>query len=220
MSYVHGESIIRIALADDDLTLQDLLPSYLDSLENCKVVMQVTNGRDLLEKLKHKPDIDLLLLNIKLPQVNGYEAARKIKQDRPEIKIVFSSAYINELVYCQLISIGVDGFILKGSATPEFRRAIFEVMRQGYYFSGFPVSINKKKLNGYGKTHKLESLITEEELRFLHLICSDKTYKTIAHEMSITRRHCDYIRESLFQKFDVSNRVELALFAYKGGVYT
>ena len=74
-------------------------------------------------------------------------------------------------------------------------------------------------MNGYGRTHRLESLVTDEELKFLHLICSDKTYKSIASEMKITKRHCDYIRESLFEKFDVSNRVELALFAYKGGIY-
>jgi two-component system invasion response regulator UvrY len=92
-------------------------------------------------------------------------------------------------------------------------------MKQGNYFSGSPVSINRKKLNGYGKTHSLESLITEEELKFLRLIGTDRTYEAIASDMAVSRRHAEYIRESLFEKFEVNNRVELALFASKGGVY-
>ena len=219
MSYVHGESIIRIALADDDLTLQDLLPAYIDSIENCKVVLQATNGKELLERLKRKPDVDLVIMDIRMPEINGYDAAKKIKQDHPGIKILFSSIYHNELVYCQLIGIGVDGFIRKGSSVSEIKRCIMEIMKNGTYFPGFPVSMNRKRINGNGKSLAHRPFISDEELKFLKLVCTDKTYDAIADEMKCPLRHTEYIRQGLFDKFEVRNRVELALFAYKGGVY-
>ena len=77
MSYVHGESIIRIALADDDLTLQDLLPPYIDSIENCKVVLKATTGKDLLDKLKRKMDIDLVILDTRMPELSSFDAAKE-----------------------------------------------------------------------------------------------------------------------------------------------
>jgi DNA-binding NarL/FixJ family response regulator len=220
MYYGHGRALIRIAYAEDDLTLNELLGNYFDSLESCKVMLRATNGKDLLEGIKYTPEIDLIVTDIRMPGMDGYELARRVKKEHPEIKILFTSVYHNELVYCQLIRCGADGFIRKGATPAEYRKAIFELMNQGNYFSGFPVSLNRKKLNGYGKKHSLESLITDEELQFLKNVGSDKTYDAIAADMGISGRHGEYIRQSLFEKFDVRNRVELALFAYKGGVYS
>jgi DNA-binding NarL/FixJ family response regulator len=216
MPYTHGKSIIRIAFADDDLTLQDLLPAYIDNLENCKVVIQAYNGKDLLEKLNRKPDIDLVIMDIKMPEMNGIEAAKSIKEDFPEIKILFSSIFGNELTYCMLAGIGADGFIRKGASVAELRNGIFALMKTGAYFPGFPVSL-RKRLNGHKKVKK-NSLVSDEEIAFLKLICTDLTYTAIAAEMKTSIRHIDYMRQGLFEKFEVHNRVELALFAYDGGI--
>jgi YesN/AraC family two-component response regulator len=76
MDYVHGQSIIKIALAEDSELLQDLLPGFIDGMENCKVVIQAYNGRELLEKLSTKPDTSLVIMDIKMPEIDGIEAAK------------------------------------------------------------------------------------------------------------------------------------------------
>lgn len=217
MSYVHGRSIIRIAIADDDETLQDLLPGYFSSIENCKVVIQAYNGRDLLEKLKQKPDTTLVLMDIRMPEMDGIEAAKKVKADFPELKILFSSIYHNELVYCRVIGAGGDGFIRKGATVSEYKKAIFEVMKTGWFF---PNTIQKTlKPNGHTIKHSNRLLITDEEVEFLRLVGTGLTYDAIASKLNTSLRHIDYIRQGLFEKYEVKSRVELALYAYQGGLY-
>jgi DNA-binding NarL/FixJ family response regulator len=117
MPYVHGKSIIRIAIADADELLQDLLPGFIDSIENCKVVLQAFSGPELIEKLKQKPDTDLVIMDIRLPELDGIETAKKIKIQFPGIKILVFSVYQNELAFCRVIGAGCDGFIKKGSTS-------------------------------------------------------------------------------------------------------
>ncbi len=215
MPYVHGKSIIKIALADDCLLIQDLLPGYIDTIENCKVVVQANNGRELLEKLRQKPDTNLVIMDIRMPEMDGIEAARLVKSEFPEIKILFASAFTNELACCRVISAGADGFISKSSYAAEFKRAIYELMKNDYYFhDGF--SGKSIRRNGNKKKNKVD--VSDEELLFLRQACTEKTYEAIAMEMKTSSRHIDYIRQGLFEKFEVHNRVEMALFAFNGGL--
>jgi DNA-binding NarL/FixJ family response regulator len=218
MEYVHGKSIIKIAFADDDELLQDLLTPYIDSIENCKVVIQAFNGRELLEKLALKPDTNLILLDIKMPLMDGIQAAKKIKEQYPEMKILFSSIYKNEIVYYRIIDAGEDGYINKNSTAPEFKRAILNIMKSGSYFQNYSNRFN----NEIGKNIKVvfdeKNSISAEEIVFMKLVCTNKTYENIASEMHTNLRHIDYIRQGLFEKFEIHSRAELALFAYNGGI--
>lgn len=215
MDYVHGNSIITIAFADDCELLHDLLIPYIDSIDSCKVVIQAYNGKEILEKLVRKPETNLVLMDIRMPELDGIDAAKEIKLLYPNMKILFTSIYNNEIVRCRIIGAGGNGFISKNSSIQEFKRAILAVLKYGYYFQNH-ISANRKKnwksLNGQQK-------LSEEELLFLRLVCTDKTYEGIAGEMKSNIRRIDYIREGLFEKFEVHNRVELALLAYGGGIF-
>ena len=214
MDYIHGNSIITIAFADDCEVLQDLLKPHLDSIDSCKVVIQAFNGKELLEKLARKPETHLVLLDIRMPEMDGIDAAKEIKLLYPKMKILFTSIYKNEMVYCRIIAAGGDGYVNKSSSLQEFKRAIFGVMKSGYYFQDY--------VSGNGKTN-LKPLnggqqLSDEEVTFLKLACTDKTYEGIASDMKTNIRRIDYIREGLFEKFEIHSRVELALLAYKGGI--
>jgi len=216
MSYVHGKSIIKIALAEDNLLIQDLLVPYLDAIENCKVVLQAYNGKELIEKMRQKPNTELVIMDMKMPEMDGIEAARHIKSEFPETKIIFISAFTNELACCRVISTGADGFINKSSQAAEFKKAIYGVMKNAdYFYDGFSGN-SIRRVIGNGRKGKIE--LSPEELLFLKLACTEKTYQAIAIEIKNTPRHIDYIRQGLFEKFDLNNRVELALFASNGGL--
>lgn len=215
MDYVHGNSIITIAFADDCELLQNLLIPYIDSIDKCKVVLQASNGRDLLEKLARTPDTYLVLMDIRMPEMDGIDAAKEIKNLYPKMKILFTSNYNNEIVYCRIIGAGGDGYISKNSSVHDFKRAILGVMKSGFYFQDFVAGNFKKNNIPLNANHKL----SDEEITFLKLICTDKTYACIAGEMNTNKRRIDYIREGLFEKFEVHNRVELAILAYNGGIF-
>lgn len=79
MSYQHGKSIIKIAYADDNQLLQEIIPKIIDGFENCKVVMVAASGKELLAKLHNNSSVNLVLLDIKMPELDGVDAAKKNK---------------------------------------------------------------------------------------------------------------------------------------------
>lgn len=220
MPYQHGKSIIKIAFADDNQLLQEIIPKIIDGFENCKVVMVAANGKELLAKLQNNSSVNLVLLDIKMPELDGVDTAKKIKQEFPGIRVLFFSQYCNELVYKRIIAAKADGFISKDCLPSDIRKAIYTVMKAGYYIHGGFPAFFKEELNGKSISHanNNELAITDEEIEFLRLAATNMTYVAIAKQMKTSPRHIDYIREGLFQKFEIRSRVELAMFAWKGGI--
>lgn len=216
MPYVHGKSIIKIAIAEDHEMFRELVSAHIDTFENCKVVIQAYNGRDLIDKIEAKENIDLVLLDISMPVMNGYDAAIILHEKFPEIKILFCSIYDHEMAICRMIGCGGHGFIHKGAPISELKKAIYEVMKNGYSFSGLNTKIFSQ-INNF-KYRKLQ--FSKRELKFLQLICTEKTYKQIASDLELTPRQVDYLRESLFARFDVHSRTELAFSARYSGILT
>lgn len=89
MPYQHGKSIIKIAFADNNQLLQEIIPKILDGFENCKVVMVAANGKELLAKLHNDSSVNLVLLDIKMPELDGVDTAKKLKQEFPRIRVLF-----------------------------------------------------------------------------------------------------------------------------------
>lgn len=215
--YQHGKNIIQIAFADDNQLLQDLIPSLIDGFENCKVTIQAANGEELLEKLTQKSDTSLVLMDIKMPLLDGVEAAKMVKQKFPDIKILFFSIYSNELVYKRVLASGADGFLTKNCTSGDLKGAIYSVMKSGFYLNlGIPPFLH----TGFhtGRQFRNGHIIKVEEIEFLKLVGTEMTYEAIAHQMKKSLRHIDYIREGLFEKFGLKSRVELAILAYSAGI--
>lgn len=218
MTYVHGRSIIKIAIADDHEMFRELVSTHIDTIENCKVVVQAANGKELIEKIEIKSNTDLVLLDICMPVMNGYEAASILRERFPDIKILYCSIYNGELAVCRMIRTGGNGFIHKGASPTELKRVIFDVMKNGHSFPAFSGKIfsneNRKGLKYInGKLH-----FSSKELKFLQLICTEKTYKEIAAELELSLRQVDYLRETLFSRFDVHSRIGLAFSARHSGL--
>ena len=218
MPYTHGKSIIRVAYAESDLTLQDLIPSYIDSIENCKVVIQATSGLQLLEKLSAKPETNLVISDIVFPDMDGIETARKVKENFPEMRILFFSLFKTEIVYSRVMQVQGNGFVSKYIGISELNRGILDVMKSGHYFQNAPAYARHITLNGINGKTKLKNTFSDEEINFMKLINSEMTYKGIASKMKCGKRHLDYIREGLFQRFDVHSKAELLGIASESGL--
>lgn len=218
MPYLHGKSLIKIAVADDHEMFREAITTRIDGFENCKVVMQAANGRELLEKLEQKPATNLVLLDIAMPEMDGFETAGKLRSRFPEIKIVFCSMYNNELTICRMLGTGANGFIEKTASMSDLKKRIYQVMKNSQ--DGHDTKNRMFIYNEGISTNKNISnyQISQTELLFLNLICTEKPYKQIAKEMQLTERQIDYIRENLFSRFEVHSRIGLAIIANRSGV--
>ena len=216
MPYFHGKSIIKIAVTDDHEMFRELVSTFIDTIENCKVVIQAANGKELIEKMELK-SADLVLLDISMPVMNGYDAATVLREKFTELKILFCSVYNSELAMCRMAGAGGNGYVHKGASPSELKRAIFDIMKNGYSFP----SVNGKMIFANRSTTKNSNIrlhFSTKELKFLQLICTEKTYKEIASELSLSPRQVDYLREGLFARFDVHSRIGLAFNAHYTGI--
>jgi two-component system, NarL family, invasion response regulator UvrY len=211
---------VKVALADDHVLLRNALASLIDSFGDCKVIHQSNNGRELVEFLKngHIPDVAILDLN--MPEMDGYESARFIQKHFPTVYVLMLTMYDSELSLIRLLQAGVKGFLKKDIHPSELKFAIHSVVKSGYYYSNHTTDklANLFRTSGEKKNSVQNIMLTEQELQFLNLACTDLTYKEIAQKMGLNPRSVDNLRDQLFLKLDVKSRVGLVMVAIKNGV--
>lgn len=212
---------ILVALADDHALLRNALSMLIDGFGNCKVILQCSNGQELCTQIGKGLVPDLVLLDLNMPEMNGYETAARLQKEWPAIHVLMLTMYDSELSMIKLLQSGVKGFLKKDIPPAELKFALQSVMESGYYYSnnstGKLVNLFRRNDEG-GLLQRL--LLNEQEIQFLQLACSDMTYKEIAQKMGLNPRTVDTLRDQLFMKMDVRSRVGLAMVAIKQGIVT
>jgi len=211
---------IKVALADDHILLRSALASLIDSFGDCKVVHQSNNGKELIDWFENGLIPDVAVLDLNMPEMNGYEAARLIQKKFPAVNVLMLTMYDSELSLIRLLQAGVKGFLKKDVHPSELKFAIHSVMNAGYYYSNHTAGklANLFRSVDEKKNFLQNMMLSEQELQFLKLACSDFTYKEIAQKMSLNPRSVDNLRDQLFIKLDVKSRVGLAMVAIKNGI--
>jgi two-component system, NarL family, invasion response regulator UvrY len=208
-----------IALADDHHLIRNALVELINRFEGFEVIFDVSNGKEFIEKLSHSPCPDLALIDINMPEMNGYETTEHLTQAYPQIKTLALSVEDNEESIIRMLRCGAKGYILKDTDTSEFKTALNEVKIKGYYHSELVSNTLLKNLHKpNGATTKNIVQFQAREKEFLTLACSELTYKEIADQMCLSPRTIDGYRENLFIKFELKSRVGLVLFALRNGL--
>ncbi len=205
-----------IAIVDDHTMFRKGLAVLIDLFPNYKVLLDVPNGKVLTEQLNPDQLPHIVLLDIHMPVMDGYATAAWLRSHYPEIHVMALSTMDTDLSIIKMIHQGARGYILKDADPKELQIAFDEIMDKGYYYNEIMTrkvmhSIhqnNSESANGFPK-------LTDRELEFLQLACSEKNYQQIAREMFLSERTVDGYREALFKKFNVSNRVGLVLYAIR-----
>jgi DNA-binding NarL/FixJ family response regulator len=210
---------LTIGIADDHQLFLKSLSVLIGSYPGIEVVLEALQGEDLIKKLALatvKPDI--LLIDVNMPVMDGPRAAEKISRDYPAIKLVALSMKDDDISIIRMLKAGCCAYLLKDIHPDELEKALQEIRTRGYY-NADAFNINYRRL--LIRTSEEEKLnITDRELQFLQLACSDLTYKEIAAQMYLSERTVDGYRESLFVKLNVKSRVGMALEAIRRELIT
>ncbi|MGF2411975.1 response regulator [Ferruginibacter sp.] len=209
-----------IVLTDDHVLLRNGLAALVKSLGH-NVLFEADNGKDLINKLDKKNLPEVILMDINMPEMDGYDTAQWLKENHPDIKVLALSMYDNENSIIRMLKSGAKGYILKDCEPSELKAAIDAVVSKGYYYSDLVSgklihAINKIEDSG-SDVNTLANL-NDRETDFLKYACTELTYKEIADKMFVSPRTIDGYRDALFEKLHVKTRVGLVMYAIKNGI--
>jgi two-component system nitrate/nitrite response regulator NarL len=206
----------RILLADDHELVRDGIKSLLENETDFEVTAEASDGKEAL-KMIAADQPDLLIVDIRMPQMNGIEVVKSLTKDFPDVKKLVLSMHDSEEYVVESIESGADGYLLKGSSKAEFLKALHAIAGGGKYFAGdISKIIIDNFVNGKAKatTKTLESpgeisLLTNREKQILELILDGKGNNDIAESLNISKRTAEVHRFNLMKKLNVKNLIEL-----------
>ncbi len=206
-----------IVLTDDHVLLRSGLVALLTNLGH-NVLYEADNGVDLMKKLKENPIPQIILLDINMPEMDGYDTALCIRKEYPAIRILALSMYDNEKSIIKMLANGAHGYILKDCEPAQLKDALKDLVEKGFYFSDLVSGKMMNVLSLQQQKHEISQQLTERELAFLKYSCTELTYKEIADKMNLSPRTIDGYRDALFEKLAIKTRIGLVLYAIKKGI--
>ncbi len=203
----------RILIVDDHPILAAGVKNLVESVGNFKVVHMATTGEEGLEFLSGNR-VDICILDYELPGMSGLEVVRKIREKELETRIIMLSMYDDPSVIREVISLGVDAYILKKDTHNNLKEALHKVIG-GKKFLSDEVS---QLLMENPEKEKPESVLTSRETEIVKLIADDKTNKEIAQELFISERTVETHRKNIMRKTQTGTVVSLLKFAREQGI--
>lgn len=210
---------VKVMIADDHSMIREGLKQLLELEGEFKVVAEACDGDECLEKLtKITPDI--LLLDINMPNMNGLEVLKKMREKKVKVKVLVLTVH-NEVEYLlKAVDIGINGYLLKDSESVELKKAILSVVNGEDYIqpSLIPV-LNSKMIDRNKDSIKIESL-TKREMDVLKLLAVGMYNKEVAEKLDISERTVKNHVSNIFKKINVTDRTQAAVFAIRNNLIT
>lgn len=209
----------QIALVDDHKMLRSGLARLLTALDY-HILFEADNGKDFIDKLSRSGNPDLVLMDITMPVMDGFETTAWLAIHHPEIRVIALTMIDDEQAVIRMMKSGARGYLLKESGINELKTAVEAVMQHGYYYSEM---VTGKLIHNLTHSNDLQLSsidihLTDKETEFMKLICSELTYKEIADRMHVSPRTVDTYRDHLFEKLELKTRTGLVIYSIKHGI--
>ena len=201
-----------IGIVDDHNLIVKSLSMMISNFADFEVIFESYGGSDMQEKLaKAKSIPEIMLIDVNMPGMDGFAVARWLTKHYPAIKLIALSMNNDDLYIIKMIRAGCCAYLFKTVTQFELEKALIAVNKHGYYNGDININRILKKQEAEENMLKL----TDQELHFILLACSDNTYQLIAKLMVLSESRVDDIRASVFVKLDVKSRVAMAMEAIK-----
>ena len=207
---------IRIAIIDDHDLFREGLKLVLKQIDGFVIDFDTSNGNHFIEILDKIP-VDIALMDIEMPLINGIQTTVKALQSKPELKIIALSMFSDTGHYTQMINAGVKGFVLKKANKYELEQAITTVQNGGSYFSQ---EIMQKLAFQYMNKATGNDHLTSREIEIMMMICKGLTSQEISEQLYISNKTVETHRSNIFLKAGVKNSAGLIVWAIKNQYYS
>ncbi|NML70288.1 response regulator transcription factor [Chryseobacterium sp. RP-3-3] len=206
-----------IVIVDDHILIAKALEGIIGNFNEFEVIYVCENGKDLIDKLENNSKIpDIVLLDISMPIMDGFETAAWLTQNHPGIQVMALSMQGDDNSVIKMIKNGAKGYLLKNTHPKELEIALTKLNSEGFFYPEWASKIIFSNLN---KDKEMESAvrISDREREFLKYTVTELSYKEIADRMCCSPRTVESYRDQLCDKLDLKTRVGLAVFAIKNG---
>ena len=210
----------KVAVVDDHQLVRIGLVQMVQALPGWEVTIEAANGKDFIDQTNLLSPPDIVLLDIRMPIMDGYETALWIRSHLPETRVLVVSMVSREPAIIRMLRLGVYGFITKESTQAELHQALIRIKQKQFHVN----ELVGNRIFHYFSENSTEQLpdekndITDREFIFLRKCCSELTYRQIAKEMHVSPRTIDTYRDHLFEKLQVRTRVGLVIYALRTGL--
>ena len=210
---------VNILLADDHRMVREGIKFLLETVSEINVLAEAADGYECINLVnKTKPNI--VLLDISMPNMNGLDALRFIKEQKMMCKVIMLTQHNDVEYLIKAIEIGCDGYILKESSFDTLIKAIFKVYAGEKYIEPKMMPLLNANLAEKDSAKKKISELTRREIDVLKMIASGAFNKEIASTLNISERTVKNHVSNIFKKIEVSDRTQAAVFAIKNGIIT
>ncbi|CAD0223303.1 hypothetical protein SOVF_203320 [Spinacia oleracea] len=206
-----------IVIVDDHILIAKALEGIIGNFNEFEVIYVCENGKDLIQKLEEGNSIpDIILLDISMPIMDGFETAAWLTKNHPGIKIMALSMQGDDNSVIKMIKSGAKGYLLKNTHPRDLETALTRLNSDGFFYPDWASKIIFSNLNKESET-EIAVRISDREKEFLKYTVTELSYKEIADRMCCSPRTVESYRDQLCEKLDLKTRVGLAVFAIKNG---
>ncbi|MFF5382009.1 response regulator transcription factor [Pedobacter suwonensis] len=205
---------ISIAIVDDHTLFRSGLASLLEEFDEIEVMFEAINGIDLQAKINRHAEVQLILMDINMPEMDGFATTKWIKANYPNVHVLALSMLEDEKAIIGMLKAGAGGYMLKESTPSDLLTAIKVLVDKGYYVN----ELVSGRLLVALKEGDMKPTFSDRELTFLQYCSTELTYKEIADLMNVSPRTVDNYRESLFAKLNLRSRIGLVVYGIKNNL--
>lgn len=207
---------ISIAIVDDHTLFRSGLASLLEEFDEINVMFEAVNGLDLQSKINNHQHVQLVLMDINMPVMDGFAATKWVKTNHPNVHVLALSMLEDEKAIIGMLKAGAGGYMLKESTPSDLLIAIKVIVDKGFYVN----ELVSGRLLVALKDSDQKPVFSARELTFLQYCSTELTYKEIADLMNVSPRTVDNYRESLFAKLNIKSRTGLVVYGIKNNLIT
>lgn len=204
--------MLKIAIVDDHVLFRKSLKLLIGSFKDMEIVTGASNGVELLEKLK-KVNADILLLDLHMPEMDGYETCSKVNELYPEMKILVLTLISDEYDIRRMMNMGVNGYFTKNTDPNELENAIWKIQDNGFYFEQSLTNIINNIINNPLAGRENSISITSREKEIIFLVINECSGKEIANKLGISAKTVEVHKRNLMEKLNAKNFIGVIMFA-------